>query len=175
MSKSIKLIISIVGLFVLLIIGWQIVDETLNAQPLSKEQAMDKIQGQYHGTITDFVSMDDHYLATIELEKGLYEIAVLKDNGRIADMKRIEEGAEEEDNSPEPPRDEKTDSENPITEEQAREAALKEVDGTVDDVDFETEDEVSFYLVEVEKEDESEATIQVHAITGEIMTVSWDD
>lgn len=73
---------------------------------------------------------------------------------------------------------EKTRPANPprrLTENEAIEIAQKEVKGELDDVDLETENGQTFYLVEIQTPDDREATIQIHAITGSVMSVTWDN
>jgi uncharacterized membrane protein YkoI len=62
-----------------------------------------------------------------------------------------------------------------LTEKEAAEIARTEVQGEVEDIWFETENNQSHYLVKIETEDDREAIVQIHAITGNIMTVGWDD
>ncbi|WP_160724770.1 PepSY domain-containing protein [Bacillus sp. USDA818B3_A] len=61
-----------------------------------------------------------------------------------------------------------------LTEAEASQLALKQVSGLVDEVLFETGDGQSYYLVKIKTKDETEATVQVHAISGKIMSISWD-
>ncbi|RAR42531.1 PepSY domain-containing protein [Paenibacillus sp. MDMC362] len=62
-----------------------------------------------------------------------------------------------------------------ITKESAIKLSLEKVPGTVEDVEYRESKSSRYYLVEIERADGREATIQVHAITGKIMTVTWDD
>ncbi|MBU5349182.1 PepSY domain-containing protein [Paenibacillus lautus] len=62
-----------------------------------------------------------------------------------------------------------------ITKEYAIKLSLEQVPGTVEDVEYRESKSSRYYLVEIERADGREATIQVHAITGKIMTVTWDD
>lgn len=62
-----------------------------------------------------------------------------------------------------------------ITKEYAIKLSLEKVPGKVEDVEYRENKSSRYYLVEIEREDGREATIQVHAITGKIMTVTWDD
>lgn len=62
-----------------------------------------------------------------------------------------------------------------LTEDQARQMALKQVNGTIDELHFETRGDVSYYLVKVKTSDDQEAIVQIHAITGAVMSVGWDD
>ncbi|WP_053365949.1 PepSY domain-containing protein [Bacillus sp. FJAT-27245] len=73
---------------------------------------------------------------------------------------------------------EKTTPANPptrLTEKKAIAIAQKEVKGKLDDVDLETENGQTFYLIEIKTSDDREATVQIHAITGAVMSVTWDD
>lgn len=65
-----------------------------------------------------------------------------------------------------------------LTEQQAIQIALRQLNGEVDDVDFVKTSEGGYYLVEIEidvDEGPDEATYQIHAISGKIMSVTWDD
>jgi uncharacterized membrane protein YkoI len=63
-----------------------------------------------------------------------------------------------------------------LTEKEAIAIALKQLDGKVDDVELEESGGSTYYLVDIEREgEETEATIQINAISGEVMSVIWDD
>lgn len=62
-----------------------------------------------------------------------------------------------------------------ITTEEAIQIALDTVYGEVDDVDLEDEDGQLYYEIEIETDDDLEAEIQIHAITGEVISIEWDD
>ena len=62
-----------------------------------------------------------------------------------------------------------------LTEEQANNAALKEVPGTVDNLEAKNVNGITYYLVEIEANDGREATVEINAITGKINTLTWDD
>lgn len=62
-----------------------------------------------------------------------------------------------------------------LTEEQAIAVALEQVHGEVDDIDVENENGITFYLVEIEATDGTEATVEINAITGEITSLTFDD
>jgi len=62
-----------------------------------------------------------------------------------------------------------------LTEKEAAEIARTEVQGEVDEIWLETENNQSHYLVKIETEDDREAIVQIHAITGNIISVAWDD
>lgn len=62
-----------------------------------------------------------------------------------------------------------------LTETQAINIALDTVKGEIDDVDFEESGGVIHYLVEVERDNGQDAIVQINAITGEVMSITWDD
>ena len=64
---------------------------------------------------------------------------------------------------------------NGITEQDASDIALKQVKGKVEDVDLKESDGLKYYLVEIESEQDQEATVQIHSITGEVLSITWDD
>lgn len=62
-----------------------------------------------------------------------------------------------------------------ITTEEAKAIALKAVNGVIDDVELEEDDGMNYYLIEIERNDDEEATVQIDAITGEVISIVWDD
>lgn len=61
-----------------------------------------------------------------------------------------------------------------ISREQAIQIALGQLKGEVDHVSFEKTNDGGFYLIEIDGEEE-EAVFQIHAISGKILSVEWDD
>jgi uncharacterized membrane protein YkoI len=61
-----------------------------------------------------------------------------------------------------------------LTENEAVNIAISQVQGEVDDIWQDTQGEQTFYFVKIETSDDREATVQIHAITGDVI-VSWDD
>ena len=66
-----------------------------------------------------------------------------------------------------------------ITRDQAIEIALGQLKGEVKYVVFEKTDDGGYYLVEIEQDNEDtddlEAVFHIHAITGKVLFVEWDD
>lgn len=62
-----------------------------------------------------------------------------------------------------------------LTEEQAKNTALKEVPGKVDDIEVENINGMVYYLVDIETNDDREATVEINAISGQISSLTWDD
>lgn len=61
-----------------------------------------------------------------------------------------------------------------ITKKQAIDIARRQLEGKVEYVSYEKTSDGGYYLVEIEGHDE-EAIFQIHAISGEILSVTWDD
>ncbi|MET3697904.1 uncharacterized membrane protein YkoI [Bacillus oleivorans] len=62
-----------------------------------------------------------------------------------------------------------------LTESEAVEIALQRVSGKVDDIELEQSGGTIYYLIEIEREEEEDATVQVNALSGEVMSVTWED
>lgn len=62
-----------------------------------------------------------------------------------------------------------------ISEAEAIQIALNRVAGEVDDVELESSNGQLYYFVEIETADDLEAEIQIHAISGKIVSIEWDD
>ena len=62
-----------------------------------------------------------------------------------------------------------------ITKEQAIAIAQTQLKGDVDDFSYEKTSDGGYYLIEIEATDDREGTFQIHAISGKIMSVTWDD
>ncbi|MGI8315884.1 PepSY domain-containing protein [Halobacillus mangrovi] len=165
-----KVIIAIATGLVLLFLGWQGVRLWTGEDSVSADEVRQKVEKQYNGKITSIEPGDDSYIVAMTLETGEYRLEVSEENGSIISFEHVERGTPED----APSRESEQPAE-PMTEEQAREVALERVSGNVDDIDYESSDDGAYFLVEVEREDGSEATVQVNAITGEVMSVSWDD
>ena len=62
-----------------------------------------------------------------------------------------------------------------ISESKAIEIAQSRLSGELEDVSFEKTNEGGYFLVEIDGDDDQDAVIQVHAISGKILSVTLDD
>lgn len=62
-----------------------------------------------------------------------------------------------------------------LSKEQAIDRAKTQLNGEVEYITYEETAEGGYYLIEIETDNDQEAVIQVHGVTGEILTVTWDD
>lgn len=165
------------GLFTGILLWQQFSDR---AEPITEKEAKDIVSEKYPGTIVDMSSANDRYTFTLERKQGVYEVVLNSKNGNILSVKRVAaaevEKPQEESRATEKP--EQVIKEEPVkrlTEEQAIQIALQEVSGQIDDVELKSVDGTSYYFVEVETNDDQEAYVQIHAITGEVKSLTWDD
>ena len=62
-----------------------------------------------------------------------------------------------------------------LTKEQAISKAKTQLNGKVEYIVYEETSDGGYYLIEIESDDDQEAIIQVHGVSGEILSVTWDD
>ncbi|RWZ51399.1 hypothetical protein EQV77_16715 [Halobacillus fulvus] len=190
MKKKRPFILSIVIALVVVLIGWQVIDRMTTTEKLTAVQAEERIKEQYSGEILELMDNGDTYIAMMELNGNRYRIEVSQEDGSVVQVEQLETQGEnsnapaEEEPQPqqdppssteEPQTEQPAEPAQPISEQEARSIALEQVTGTIDDVDFEQSNGQSYYLIEMERDDDLEATVQIHAITGEVLSVTWDD
>lgn len=151
------------------------------AETLTEQEARESVISRYSGEIIEIRHEREKYIVDLRLDTGLYEIQIHAQSGDVLSLERKEaftppegEGVQEPPpgGTPDP-----ASSEPPLllTEEEAAQLALQHIPGEVDDVDWKQIDGTGFYLVEIDLDDGREAIVQIHAITGEVMSVTWDD
>src|SRR5699024_4381309 len=148
---------------------------------------------------------ETQYQKTIKIKTGEYKIKIASKSGEMMDLVRTkeetpkkdlakndnkkssdnnksneskksdEEKAKKEAEKKEETQQEEEEPPKNITSEEAIQIALDTVYGEVDDVDLEDEDGQLYYFIEIETEDDLEAEIQIHAISGEVISIEWDD
>jgi uncharacterized membrane protein YkoI len=115
---------------------------------------------------------DEQYDIELEKEDNLYQISLDALSGKVIVITK------KATTSPPPVSPTTTTSNGTskrLTEEEAKEIAKKQVNGAVDHVWLESKNEQTYYLVEIKTKDDREAIVQIQAITGNVMSVTWDD
>ncbi|MCM3322576.1 PepSY domain-containing protein [Cytobacillus kochii] len=124
----------------------------------------------------------DVYVAKVLENKEEYIVKVDAVTGSIVSKDKAEKTKEEK------PKEENPKEENPeegkqkeedrpvaISKDEAIKIALEHVKGAVDDdIEIENIGGQTYYLIEIETDDDNEATVQVHTLTGKA-TISFDD
>ncbi|MBS4208457.1 PepSY domain-containing protein [Bacillus sp. FJAT-50079] len=131
---------------------------------LSVNDIKEKISQKMNGKIEKLVKNGDAYDAIVDNDGKKTSITVNSQTGEVLSIKDQEQ-------------EDANQSEKKLTEAEAIKIALATVQGKVDDVDLEESNGLYYYLVEIELEDDDdrEATVHINAITGEVVTITWDD
>src|SRR5699024_6003464 len=165
MKNVLKVGIGVLLFLLLGLVSWKIFIDPIDGDDLMEEEANDIAKERFNGEILETKLVDDIYHMTIKLDTGEYELKIASKSGAMMDLVRKKEETQQEEE--EPPKN--------ITSEEDIQIALDTVYGEVDDVDLEDEDGQLYYFIEIETEDDLEAEIQIHAISGEVISIEWDD
>lgn len=181
-----NMIMFIAGVVLVAIIAWQLSKSITFAEPLTKDEARTKVQNLYQGEIVKIQEQQAIYVVVINLESGTYEVEIDRATGEIGTLSRIitdkgntQAGGNQQE-SPAAPKPENTtdptiEPTQHITEEEAIAIALQSISGKVDEVKTEQVGGVLYYLIEIEREDGQEGIVEIHGITGEVISITWDD
>ena len=161
-------------------------------------QSILKTTEQYEVT---FLKDDYLYKLSVDETEGTFGKITLLEEG-AANAEAAEEGYTEEETKTEKPTEEEhtgnelpkeetmedstkepikeeTTAEQPgamklLTERQASEIALSKFSGEVDEIEFVDTPDGGYYNVDIDN-GEDDATLQIHALTGEVLTITYDD
>lgn len=165
-----------VSLIILTVLGWQFTKIVISASPLSTDEAIKLVNDRYNGNIVKINKQNNKYEITIELETGAYVVEVNRKTGDIDSLKRTGNGVGQIKNDINKQKVEQPDTSNErVTKEEATRIALQRVSGKVDEIKIEQSNGLTYYLVEIDRKNEQEATVQINAISGEIMSITWND
>ncbi|OLS41858.1 PepSY domain-containing protein [Bacillus sp. MRMR6] len=168
---------------IVVIVGWkQFTESTSPSKMITEQKAILLVQERFQGEVTNFEMKDSHYLIELKKQNNLYHINMDIKSGKVLSIaaKQLSTEKDPKQTNNEQPEEEipPPDSEQQpksLSNEEAIQIALNQVQGEVDSIVLETKDGQTYYLVEVETPNDQEAVVQVHAITGEVMSVTWDD
>lgn len=154
-----------------------------SAPRLTPEQAEAAVLQAYPGSVETLALHSGQYVAELKTDQGRYELKLDSSSGEIVSIVLLESTATaapaaEPTPQPSPPVEDNTASPTAgrlVSEEEAVELALQAVPGEADDVDTEIDGTGVFYLVEIKTADDREAVVQVDAISGSILSVTWED
>ncbi len=150
----------------------------------SETEVRELVETQYSGsTITSLEQKGEIYEVFMENDMGEYQVMVDGRTREITSLKLVnrkgdagggEPGSEESGGEESQDPAEEKPAPSMLTRDEAIEIALKEVPGKVDDVELDEDNGVKVYEVEIEVDEDSEATIIINAYTGEILSLTWD-
>ncbi|WP_339171795.1 PepSY domain-containing protein [Solibacillus sp. FSL R5-0691] len=174
-AKWILLCIAVllIGFFITLTVKQLSTPHELNTNELEM-----KIKDIYNAEVQTLIKQKNYYVASFDKDGSIFEVNVNAVTGQFSDLKLIYKNQSKQDEQTNPDSSNQNQAaENAtkplLSKEQAVDIALKEVPGEVDSVEFVKTAQGGIYFVEIEQEDD--VTVQVHAITGEIIVIKYDD
>ncbi|MFG6148104.1 PepSY domain-containing protein [Halobacillus sp. B23F22_1] len=230
-SSARKLILAIIAFALFIVFIWQIIHSVSSADPMNEKEAVEQVEGQYNGEVTEVQLDGDKYKFTLTSELGthliylnrqtaevihLEQVASIKDKEDLTDEEIKDIVLKEQDGKvtsitsegkkddkkfkvvleddltrykysvsahgeileiEEEERHHKKPHQTRVSAEHAVEITRAEISGKVDDVEYEEgeEGEPPHFIVEIERGDGMEAEIQIHAISGDVLSISWED
>ncbi|MBH0160559.1 PepSY domain-containing protein [Fictibacillus sp. 26RED30] len=136
-------------------------DEESPGKRITKDEA-EKIAAN-HGEVmsAEFNEENKVYLVSVQNEGKTYRLEINGNTGDIKSKNEVESG------------DEPAEPNTKITEEDAKQIAIKEVKGTITDIELDDEDGVIVYEVEIETKTK-EAQVIINAFSGEVNSVTME-
>ncbi|NQX47576.1 PepSY domain-containing protein [Paenibacillus tritici] len=190
-SRVIKAAIVIVILLVLVWAALRIFGK--QSEPLlSREQAEQAVLNEYPGKVGSLELQAGQYIAELQTVQGWYKLKLDGATGEIISIVLLKHtvepvvqptpsvsgalpGGAAASPSPSPPPTPSPSAQRVVSEDEAVRLALQEVPGKPDDVDTGINESGAYYLVEIKTSDGREAVVQVNAISGGIMSVTWEE
>lgn len=192
----------LVGAFVISAVGLGIQHIAANPDDaqLTSTEIRDIVKDKYPGEITELELERENgqlvYEVEIEGPEGEYEMKLDASTAEIVKLEEKRKRASKDGQQSEQANDvsdEKIQQASPHSEqaskqkkdaelsenarisiEEAKEIALNEIPGTIDEVALDREDGLLVYEIEI-KTNNGEAEVEVDAYTGEVVMISWDD
>jgi uncharacterized membrane protein YkoI len=151
---------------------------TPSADMLTEEEAEKLVKERYQGNISSIKLANQQYHIELEKQNHHYSIKLDSSSGKVLSFTQTGTGTTttKPTPAPTPPQQDEVKEEPPkrLTDKEAVEIARTQVQGEVDDIWLETENNQTYYFIKMETNDDREATVHIHAITGAV-TVAWDD
>lgn len=136
----------------------------------AKQKALERMNGKGEVTNIELNTEEGRpvYTVTTQNAKRQAEMAIDGNSGDILFYSTQEDDRESEKSSKE-----QKSSKIKVTPEKAKQIALSKVNGSIDEIELESEDGSYVYEIEIETEDD-EATVIIQAYTGEVLSVTFE-
>ena len=181
MTKKRYLILPILLLICIILCAGYAYNQIITKTSFGETDIKNRVSSLYNGEVQAITKKNKQYEVTFEKEDNVYQVMVNEAEGTFSELTVIKEGAEQaeqteitEETTPAGEKPAEPEEIKPLTEAQVRDIARSKFNGSVDEVEYVTTDEGGYYNVDMENE-EDEATLQIHALTGEIITITYDD
>ncbi|WP_408009278.1 PepSY domain-containing protein [Pseudalkalibacillus sp. A8] len=150
MKRNVLIILGVALFVVGIIISAQHILASQNDRPLAEDEIKEFIASKYSGEIKEITRHGDLFEAILERETGIYKIVINADERSIEGLEILEARGKQ------------------IDEEKAKEIALNDVEGEVEDAQFIKNENPPVYKIKV-KTDTEVIVVTVHAKSGEII------
>lgn len=172
---------------------------------LSEQEIINRVESLYNGQVEDITKNAQLYNVVFSDGAQVYEVLVDEEQGTFHDLtllaqrkpnnvatnattdEKLSQSNSNATSAELPPATQGSSSNNnnsqveqptltpiQITEQAAKDIALQQLNGEVEDVEFFASADGGYYIVEIETNDQ-EAAFQIHAVTGKILSVVYDD
>ncbi|MER2107685.1 MAG: PepSY domain-containing protein [Solibacillus sp.] len=160
--------LAVPAIIVITLIIWTATTQITRETILNETQASSRVETFYNGDVQHTIKKGVHYFILFETAHGIYEVAVDEENGRFSQLHLIQ--------SLTPTQEEPAPSEAAprVTTEQARTIAKQAYNGDVEEIVFHESTDGGYYLVEIDTEN-ADLILQIHAITGKVLSVSFEE
>lgn len=167
------------AVIVIALIIWTATTQITRETILNDVQANSRVKTFYNGDVQSTIKKGTHYFITFQTKHGIYEVAVDEENGRFSQLHLIQSFATSETQTAETTDETPAQNESPstvprITSAQARTIALNTYTGEIEQLTFHNAADGGYYLVEIDTELE-DVILQIHAMTGKVLSVSFED
>lgn len=175
---------------VLLVIGiislsFYAYNQIVTKTTFGEAEIKNRVESLFSGEVQSVTKTNKQYEVTFSKNDFLYEVSVDATEGTFSNITLIKEGTikeeppekelpVEEEQIEKKPTTEEPGAVKPLTEQQISTIARSQFSGEVDDIEFVDTNDGGYYNVDIEN-DEDEATLQIHALTGEVLTITYDD
>ena len=172
-------------------------NQIVTSTTLSEKEIETRIAALYGGDVQTITKKGTQYNVTFAVDDYIYEVVANEDYGMFEQLAVIKEGTPPEKKKPDAPTERPdTPIEAPIpsqepvpetkptlpnkerlTQQQVITIAKKQARGTIDDIEFFATNDGGSYIVDMENDDDDDddVSLQIHAITGKVLSVSFDD
>jgi len=142
--------------------------ETIKPEPLSHEELIERIQLTYDVKPKYVAQENDQVIFRFKKDGVTYDMTVDELDGHVNKLVKIAGSYSA------PEKEQTTPTTKVLTDEEAIAIANKELKGEVDALSYRSTSDGGYYLIEIDG-DEAEAVFQIHALSGEILSITWDE
>lgn len=151
-------------------------NQVITKTTLGEAEVKNRVESLFNGKVQSITKKSQQYEVIFSKNDFIYEVSVDKVEGTFHTIALIQAGTIKEETTAE---EEKTTIEEPkavkpLTKQEAIKIATSQFPGEVDEIEFVDTANGGYYNVNIEN-NEDEATLQIHALTGKILTITYDD